>query len=193
MRWRWVMVALLVGGSAAVWWILLQRHQKNKLQEVPQQGEGQIPLMVRHDGPELELCWNTQVSDIENAGDGTLTITDGKLKSKLYLDQAELRSGIAYYWPQAGHVSFKLETGGGAWGRLEVPAWEVQGEEPAHERHTKEHDGGKERHRLAAGKKKPVEQAERAADPGVSKTVRAKHAKPPGAKIPSEWKMPADQ
>ncbi len=197
MRWRSVVVALILGGLAAAWWFLLQWHQENKLREVPQQGEGQIPLMVRHDGPELELRWNTQVSDVENANDGTLTITDGKHESKLDLDQAELRSGAAYYWPQADHVRFKLETNDGAWGSLQVPAWEVQAEEPAHEpaheRHAQEHEGGKEGHRPAAGKKKPLQRAGRAPDPGVSKTVRAKHAKHTGAKIPPEWKMPVDQ
>ncbi len=193
MRWRWVVVALILGGLAAGWWFLLQWHQENKLHEVQQQGQGEIPLMVRHDGPELELRWNTQVSDVQNANDATLTITDGKHKSRLDLDQAELRSGAAYYWPQGDHVDFKLETDDGAWGRLEVPAWEVQAEEPAHEHHAQEHEGTKERHRPAAGKKKPLERAGRAADPGMSKTVRAKHAKHAGAKIPSEWKMPVDQ
>ena len=86
--------------------------------------------MVRHDGSELELRWNTLVANVENAGGATLTITDGKHHSKLHLDPAELRSGTAYYWPQADHVGFKLETDDGAWGSLRVPAWEVQAEEP---------------------------------------------------------------
>ena len=184
------MAALMVGGLAAGGWFLLQRRQENKLREVPQQGIGQIPLMVRHDGSELELRWNTLVANVENAGGATLTITDGKHHSKLHLDPAELRSGTAYYWPQADHVGFKLETDDGAWGSLRVPAWEVQAEEPEPPAPVREHEDEKPRHRLVAAGKK---QAGRAKDPKTGKTVHATRAKHAGTKIPSEWKMPVGQ
>lgn len=184
------MAALMVGGLAAGGWFLLERRQAYKLIEVPQQGIGQIPLMVRHDGPKLELRWNTLVSDIANAGGATLTITDGKHHSKLDLDPTELRSGTAYYWPQADHVGFKLETDDGAWGSLQVPAWEVQTEEPEHPAPAREHEDEKPRHRLVAGGKK---QSGRAKDPKAAKTVHATRAKHSGEKIPPEWKMPVGQ
>jgi len=178
MRWRWVVVAMIVGGLAAAWWFLLHWHQSGKPAEAPEQSEGQIPLMVRHNGSQLELRWSTDDQEIESANDGDLTITDGKYQSKLKLDQAELRSGAAYYWPRADRVSFKLETDEGAWGSVEVPAWEVQTDEPVQVDPDAKRDGQQHRATPPAGKK-------------VAKTVRAKRGKH-GSTIPQSWKTPAE-
>jgi hypothetical protein len=190
MHWRRVVMALLVGGLAAAWWFLLRWHQQNKTRGVQQQGEGQIPLIVRHNGPELELRWNTEAPEIRNASDGKLTIRDGTHESRLNLDEAELRSGAAYYWPEGNRVGFKLEVAEGVWGSLETPAWEMQHDEPLPVPPDAGHDA--KRHRvMAAGKKKTAGHADRG--DGASKTAHAKHGKHSAEKIPSYWKMPADQ
>jgi hypothetical protein len=88
-----------------------------------------VALFVQHDGTALRLHWNPDADAVRQAGAGALLIADGPRQSRLDLTPADLRSGVASYWPESPNVDFKLELDGAPAGELQAPALAVR-EEP---------------------------------------------------------------
>jgi hypothetical protein len=87
-----------------------------------------VALYVQHDGTALRLHWNPDADAVRGASKGALLIGDGPRQSRLDLGPAELRSGVASYWPESQGVVFKLELDGVVAGELQAPALEVRAE-----------------------------------------------------------------
>jgi hypothetical protein len=85
-----------------------------------------VALYVEHEGTALRLHWNPDADAVRGASKGALLIGDGPRQSRLDLDPAELRSGVASYWPESQGVDFKLELDGAVAGELQAPALEVR-------------------------------------------------------------------
>jgi hypothetical protein len=80
----------------------------------------QVRLMVEHRGDGLRLRWNPEAPEIQRAAYGVISIDDGGHHSRLPLDAAQLRTGMAAYRPQERQVTFRLELGGGPAGEIRV-------------------------------------------------------------------------
>jgi len=83
---------------------------------------------VQHDGTALRLHWNPDSEAVRQAGRGALLIADGPRQSRLDLTPADLRAGVASYWPESPRVDFKLELDGAPAGEVEAPALAVRQE-----------------------------------------------------------------
>ena len=119
-----VVVALglgMVGGAGFMAWQQRQQIRTWVGATAVHPSGATIPLIVEHNRGVLRLRWSPNGDGIRNAGHGTLTITEGKHRSRLELDARELGTGLASYWPEGSRVGFRLETDSGASGFIEAP------------------------------------------------------------------------
>lgn len=66
-------------------------------------------LQIQTRGTDLHVSWNRTGPVIDRAKVGILSIFDGEVERKVYLDSVQLRSGSAMYSPKTESVRFRLE------------------------------------------------------------------------------------
>jgi hypothetical protein len=117
---QWVLaaagVAMLVGAVAIV------RHERAPAPTTQAAPSSRTPLYIDREGATMRLHWNPASPDVRAANRGAVVIHDGKRESRLELTPAELRSGVASYWPESKEVSFRLELDGGQAGEVRASA-----------------------------------------------------------------------
>jgi len=79
-------------------------------------------IFVQHDGRALRLHWNRDAADVRGAKTGALVILDGARESRIELQPADLRAGLASYWPESRDVTFRLELDGAPAGSMRASA-----------------------------------------------------------------------
>jgi hypothetical protein len=88
--------------------------------------ESALVLHVQHDGRALRVSWDRNSQTIRHANHSILHIEDGTHNARLELNAAETNAGRLVYWPEAEHVTFRLE----AFGPNGVAATATQTPEP---------------------------------------------------------------
>jgi hypothetical protein len=127
---QWILATSGVVMMGVAVWLTVGRRAPAHSVSVPVVHSAQpVALYVQHDGTALRLHWNPDADSVRQAGRGSLLIADGPRQSRLDLTPADLRSGVASYWPESPAVDFKLELDGAPAGELQAPALEVR-EEP---------------------------------------------------------------
>jgi len=126
---QWILAGsgLVMIGVAV--WLTVGRVSPAPAAAPPPHNAAPVALFVQHDGAALRLHWNPDSDAVRQAGRGALAIGDGPRQSRLDLTPADLRAGVASYWPESPNVDFKLELDGATAGELQAPALEVR-EEP---------------------------------------------------------------
>jgi hypothetical protein len=72
-----------------------------------------LALQAEQQGPALRVSWNRDISVVNNASGGVLSIRDGDLQPKeLHFDVEQLRNGSVVYSPANKRVEFRLEVKG---------------------------------------------------------------------------------
>lgn len=109
---QWTLGAAGVAMMTAALWIVLRGDGAPA--PAPQAAAPpSTPLRVERQGAMMRLQWNPASPDVRAARSGAIVIHDGKRESRMDLTSAELRAGMASYWPESKDVSFHLELDGG--------------------------------------------------------------------------------
>jgi len=125
---QWVLASLGVVMLGMAVWITVGRRSPAP-PPPSHRSASAVALYVQHDGTALRLHWNPDSDAVRQAASGSLSIADGPRQSRLDLTPADLRSGVASYWPESPSVDFKLELDGAPAAELQAPALAVR-EEP---------------------------------------------------------------
>lgn len=127
---QWFLAAAGILMIATAVWIWMDSRARVQSAPPPLSRSAPIALFVQHDGAALRLHWNPDADAVRRASRGSILIGDGPRHSRLELNAADLRSGVASYWPESPRVDFKLVLDGSVAGELQAPALAVREEEP---------------------------------------------------------------
>ena len=123
-QWALGGAGLVLGVASA--YLILQSQSRPTAAPPQPRSTVSTALYIQHDGGALRLHWDPGV----RATTGAIRIHDGARESRLDLNAAELRSGVASYWPESSEVTFQMELDGTVVGAIRAPATAVSRPHP---------------------------------------------------------------